>query len=886
MAATDSKKWWERFPGVSAAKEQAAGLRKAQNELVTKRDNARVAEGEAANTLRKKNAPNAYDPVIPKGQRVQYGDIPPVKLADAIPAARVDPNKVVRPNDNITLDYTSTPNDFEPGSINEQRQQDAELAERRRSGRLPNPEPATPEVYTASRGASPALERGATRLDSVTTPDQVIVGGKTYPNRAAYEADRALTEAASLVDKVKRGIPVDASKEAIQKAFEMVKSAGAAVGSGQVAATIGSTLGTQAKSFAGAAGNSVPYVSGAPNAPPALESPEITDLKAQEVSLRDALNNPGLSPAQQSEIAAELTTVQRSLASADIDPNAPKMTEIDGQIKPDPRDADFNKGQATTLGNGADRTVAADLDAQIAGFDEPDAPPPISDADIDAQSEQPKAQRTIKERAVDAYGAAKEKVGLGPASGEPKPPKGPGRISKTLRATGGASAILEGADLATKYINNLGDVGFDEANRIAKEGIEDTATEAAAGLGRQATRIDQGKYGEAATAAGDFAIDSAKGFAQLPGSIYDQGGRMGYNLRNALGFGVPESGIYRADPNNPRKVLQGQTTDQTSQEALDDVNAGRVADLEAFDNAPEKAVRDANAQALIDQSRAESGDKGLRSGTQRVVPPSNGSYFINNGAGASGIDGLAGGTGGVAQGQKQFFRDMKPAFPQTSGLRAARAEILNRGKFANGNRFSDNVDGNWAAEMAGARMRANENTTAAYNDRTAASLRGANITANTAANTANEKRYTDLGARLDSTDADIKRNAKTDAFYGFLNEKEQQGGQYNPNSAYARQAGNILRREITDMSDPNVPKAIWNSLAPAFLGGGGMGALQWLNGNLNMGGQFDSMTIDPDGTIRAMSSDGPVKSINLGFIPDADTAVFARQVLENTPEKK
>ena len=940
MAATDSKKWWERFPGVSAAKEQAAGLRKAQNEYVTKRGDATLAEGKAANTLRNKNAPNAYDPIIPKGQRVQHGDIPDVQLANAKPSVRTDPNKVVQSNPRAgenpgNLRNSPQGRDVNPNSINAQRQFDADLEAKRQSGRLPNPEPAVSEVYTVAEGSSPALERGNNRINSATTPDQVIVGGKTYPNRAAYEADRAITEAASLVDKVKRGIPVDASKEAIQKAIEMVKSAGAAVGSGQVAATIGSTLGTQGRSAVEGAMNSVPYASGAPNAPPVPESPEITDLKAQEVSLRDALNNPGLSPAQQSEIAAELTTVQRSLASADIDPNAPDMTEIDGQIKPDPRDADFNKGQATTLGNGTD----PDLDAQIAGFDEPNTPPPRSDADINAEIDRlnavaqnksypksqrnaaaaraaellglgtPKAQKNIVQRvgaglknALPAVLGGTKAETIDPNTINPETHRPDGSKRQTLREhlkpngqpfgkfklAGGAVAAGFIPEIAAGIALSVEEGTFkeDAANMFKQfpDAMADFLKRAVTDPGELAKEIGMDAVDELANlknnaiaGLGAFnEITSGRGGRMGPSGVtFDTPGQTAFDMAREQ---LPDNDVFDRRPNSPQNLRSAQ-------------NANTAKD-----------AKDVKAQDLIDQSRA--GDKGLRSGAARTnyVEPglrqdrrqiTDEQYQVNNFRVNDIQADQEPGTGFMQSqgpdGNFETFIDARHQPERTTtprGLDAARAEILNRGKFANGNRFSDNVDGNWAAEMAGARMRADENKTAAFNDRTAASLRGANMTANTAANEANEKRYTDLGARLDSTDADIKRNAKTDAFYGFLNEKEQQGGRYNPNSAYARQAGNILRRGITEMSDPNVPKAIWNSLMPAFLGGGGMGALQWLNGNLNMGGQFDSMTVDPDGTIRAMSSDGPVKSINLGLIPDTDTAVFARQVLRNTPEKK
>ena len=106
-------------------------------------------------------------------------------------------------------------------------------------------------------------------------------------------------------------------------------------------------------------------------------------------------------------------------------------------------------------------------------------------------------------------------------------------------------------------------------------------------------------------------------------------------------------------------------------------------------------------------------------------------------------------------------------------------------------------------------------------------------------------------------------------------------GVYDPNNADAMQASNIITRNAVDATDIGLAKGVWNSLMPAFLAGGGMGALQFLNGELSINGSvpYEGLQFDDDGTLMAKSSDPAAGWINLGYIDDPDTANFLRQIL-------
>jgi hypothetical protein len=798
-----------------AVNERVQGLSKAREEYINKQETARVAAGQDAQDKINNAAADKADPVIKNPTDPK----PVIDLREAKPTVTPIPDSKKNPR------YRpSTTGNVEPGSINDLRAQEIARDKKQRDvKKIPKKkqDPKPDFKFETAPGASPAVERGADGLNKdiftgTNASTQYIDAKGNVLSAAQYHTQQNMDKAKTILADTKSG---KYTPEVIKNAAEFVKTGG-------VSEFLGEQAGVQAKSASAGLNKSVPYSSDA--AAIAAEAPLKTSTGAtpDDIVLKGASENVGL-----------------------------------GQAK------------GETFQNQAESFV---------------------------ETEQPKASRTIKERAADAFNAAKEKVGLGQASdtpdvpGNPEPPK-TSRTKAVVKGVSGAGAVVEGADLAAKYINNLSDVGFDEANQIAKQGILDTVTEASAGLGRQATRIDQGKFGEAADAAGDFALDSLKGLAKLPGSIYDQGGRAGYNLRNALGFGVPESGIYRADPNDPRKVLQGQTTDQTSQESLDDVNAGRVDDLTKFD-------RDNSSQDLIDQSFADS-ERGssspppvtdLRTGAREngstsYVPPGQNQdrrqitdeqYLTNNlRANEIGADQTPG-TGFMQSrgpdGNFETFIDGRgqpePA-PQERGLGAARNEIDGRG------RFSDNPRSNLLGEFALSRQTADENKVGAVNARTAATLRGQNTTANTAARKANEDRFNKIDDELGSGDPTRIRNAMTGVYGRFQNAVNQ--GNYDPNSADAMQASNIITRNAVDAADIGLPEGIWNSLMPRFLAGGGRGALDFLNGELSINGSvpYEGLKFGEDGTLKAKSSDPATGWIDLGYIEDADTANFMRQIL-------
>ena len=500
----------------------------------------------------------------------------------------------------------------------------------------------------------------------------------------------------------------------------------------------------------------------------------------------------------------------------------------------------------------------------------------------------PKASRTVGER-----------LGLGPkpidpATGEPvTKTKKPSKTLAAVKGIGGAATVLEAGDLGATYAANVAEYGLDEANRRAKEGVSDFVDESTAGLSRQATRLDQGKFGEAASAAGDFAVETGKHIAGLPASIYDQGGRLGYSLRNYLGSGAPESGIYRADPNDPRKVLQGQTTDIGSQEALDITNAGRADELAAFDaeNGVVQPPAPEEGQQLIDEARAGDQPAGLRSAKNMVAPPNNHSYFINNQT-------------GEAPGEKQFFHDIEKNFPESQqpeqGLRGARNELSNRNRFLSDERrqqqmlrrlerggqdVPDKKAFNPAANMMGLFAQGRQNATdreqSAYEDRTTAGLTAAAGTSQSTANTATQKARAKEASEIyqQVADPETRKVGMSRAVSQMTADIEN--GVQDSTDPVSIAASDMIAQSIMEANDTGVLKGVWNSLMPAFLGGGGKGIRAFFSGEplLNSQNIPQSLAIDEDGDVIIKSADPTVRGIDIGNEMDASMLSFLRRTL-------
>jgi hypothetical protein len=871
------------------------------NQAADRRAEKTLAQGTAANKKRNDTVADNSDVVITNPR----DEWTPVTLADSKPTVMIDPNKPVEPNP-LVLDNpgdlrNSPEGRVNPNSINAQQQFDANLAAKRQAERLPDPKPPVPEVYEIQPGATPALERGLNRAEAAvaTATNPVTVDGQVYTSRAAYEASRVQAELTDIAERIKQNIPV--AKAEYDKLSAAVKS-------GEFATQVGGAIGTQAKSLGTGAANSVPYVE--PNA-----YVEQQQKLAEEYARLEAMaNDESLSPAQREEARLQLDDNLNKPAGGDVDPNAPKMNEIDGRILPT-----FDQKQAVTLGNGSSRDVEApDLDAQInEGFGEPNAPPPRTDAEINAEIDRqlaiagnkdiPKANRnaaaaeaarlqgtetgdrTWLGKTVDTLNPANW-MNKTPDSGEPKPPKGPGKTYKAFRAGGAGLGLLEAGDLIGEYVNNRADYGEEEADRIAIEGVTGAIDEAGAGLRRQGTRIDQGKYGEAAKAAGNFALDSLKGTAQVPGNFRDQVARLSYNF-----WDQPESGI----------TFPKDTPRMTSEEALAGYDERSAAELKAFDNAQAgdvaETAREEAGQDSSNKNENKAGNNGTAptsdARTTSYVPPglkqdrrgiSDEQYQVNNfrvndiqadqepGTGFMQSQGPDGNFETFIDGRGQ----PEPRAQQERGLGAARNEIDGRGRYANGNRYSDSPDANFLAELAGGRMRAtnrtltdSENRTQAANEKNAIDLRGQIIDKNTAARQAQSEEASEIWKMLGNPDTkELGEDRALSQLTSNLNT-----GNMDPGNKVNQIASEIIANKVLEQLDTNVFKATWNSLMPAFLGGGGMGMMQFFNGEEIL----DTPTNDV-GDIILRSSEPTVDGINVGEAFPTKIQSLLRQRLNDT----
>ena len=468
--------------------------------------------------------------------------------------------------------------------------------------------------------------------------------------------------------------------------------------------------------------------------------------------------------------------------------------------------------------------------------------PTLRSAEPAAGPAQPKPQRTVLGRGLDAAAKIPDRLVNKPIppTGPPEPPKQRFGRTKAVAGTGlrvgGALAIPE---IAAKVAGSVQRGTFlEDAERLITD-----APEMVGDLIRYVTENPE--------RAGKEAVNW---IANLPNDVVAGLGSFNETV-SGRNFDVPASGITGAPATN--------TFEMADQKPFGDLS---VFDLEE-DGAPPQ-----EGQELIDESFApREQSTGLRTASNNIVPQSNDSFFINN-------------QGGEAPGEKQFFRDLPQAFPQAQqGLRGAREELSNR------NRFSDDPLANLAGEFAQSRVssdRAAFDQTERKNASSLASAIGTSQnTANTAALKADADRFNKIDEGLNSEDDRTRRNTQSSVFNEMINQVNQ--GVVNPNNADIRQASNIITRAVVDQGDVGLPKAIWNSLAPALLGGGGRGALDLLNGDpsINGGIPFADIAFDDGGNLVARSTDPDADIVNLGYIKDPDTANFLRQILDVHKQK-
>ena len=500
----------------------------------------------------------------------------------------------------------------------------------------------------------------------------------------------------------------------------------------------------------------------------------------------------------------------------------------------------------------------------------PPAAPGAPEAPAAATSESaPKSQRTVLGKVVDGV-------------------KGFDPLNKPVATDsgGGKTAGLKGkVGSAIKGVGALGTadlVGqFGKAIALNDENAPEVIANAVGDFTNHVTKsISDGNGMELVKELGDALIRSP---ATIISSFSDVGARLGGEELKFIANGLERLGVPREYI--PEIFLPSQITGENADFAasLRDINdpdylpqteGGKI--IKSLDGQLPDALRFSGGQEEVAPpeftGQSAPAPQGLRE-----QPAGNGSFFINNGPGGSGIEGLAGGTGGEAQGEKQFFDDLPQAFPEAAnaprGLSAAQQEISGRG------RFSDDPLANFAGEATRSRLQSNRVRNDLFEDRTNRLGLSAASTAGTAARAAEAKRYSEIDAGLNSEDERVRRNTRTGVFGNFTNQINQ--GNYDPNSADARQTANIVTRSVIDGANPGFGAAVWNSLAPAILGGGGRGALDFLNGdaNINGGTPFADIAFDGEGNLMAKSTDPDAELVNLGFVSDPDTANFLRQML-------
>jgi len=509
------------------------------------------------------------------------------------------------------------------------------------------------------------------------------------------------------------------------------------------------------------------------------------------------------------------------------------------------------------------RSAAAPEDVVLKGPAEPAGlrtpPPEVPGAAAVDTPEAPKPQRTVLGNAVDNIKGIPDRLLNKSGTPTPPPAAGPGRVRSGVNLGGRIVGGLALPAIASTIAQSVQD-------GTVQEDVTEIVKEAPEALGNFVEELIRDPVGMAK----EIGQDAVNAIVNLPAGMIAGLGAFNEITSGRNGV-IPASGITGAP-----------------EQTVFDVVREQFPTFDLFGDGSQSgppSASDPSAQNITPPPAAGLRQNAPAEAPATVAPASNESFFINQGAGGSGFEGLAGGTGGEAEGEKQFFRDLPQAFSQQErGLGAARNEIAGRGRFS-----EDNAVANFAGEFAQARGASDRAKLDSFDARTAAGLSSAAgssaNTARTAARKANEDRFKDIDEGLNSENATTVRNTKTGVFGRFRNQLRQ--GNFDMNAADTMQAANVITREVTDAADVGLGGALWNSLAPALLGGGGRGALDFLNGELSIDGSvpYESIRLDKDGNLMARSTDPATGELNLGFIQDKDTAVFLRQVLKAHEDK-
>lgn len=542
-----------------------------------------------------------------------------------------------------------------------------------------------------------------------------------------------------------------------------------------------------------------------------------------------------------------------------------------------------------------------------------------------ATGDAPRASRTVGQRATDAFNTARETVGLGAAKttptevvppGTPPPPTPDGRIKSTVKNVfrgAGALAIL---DIGNMLIEPIMEKGFGQASADIANGLGTIIKDLPENTRKY---LAENSSGDIINDLQSVGVDIAKAMVDAPGAFGNsiavmlehlETGNLGgfesgvlFDENDPAGARARAAGLRSAENNgNNFDVVRGASSffdggeNTVSPENINDFLADGIGQTPPPFPPPQQG------QPPIDDAVASDQTAGLR---QNFVPPGlnqtreqiSDEEFDANNANVNSIQrGLASGTGFLQsrrptdEGNENFatFIDGRgQPEPQQQGLRAARDEFSNR------NRFRD-PDISAFANLAGTFARVRQASDRAEFDQTeranAATLAGAVGTAQSKAQSDFLKTRTKEASEIYSqfADSDSRPVAMRRAISQFTSDIE--GGGPNPDDPVSIAASDMIAQELMEKANPNIPRAIWNSLMPAFLGGGGRGLLDFLSGEplLNSQNLPMSLALDEDNDIIIESTDPTVRGIDIGNNLDASLLNFLRRTLpkrvdEDTP---
>lgn len=523
-------------------------------------------------------------------------------------------------------------------------------------------------------------------------------------------------------------------------------------------------------------------------------------------------------------------------------------------------------------------------------------PPPDVPGAAPVAEAAPKPQRNIGQRIGDAAGKGFDTLknalpdfggGTPPASVDPAVKS---RVQK-LKATLGPALL---ADLGTMYANEVAQFGLEEgtASAAKKTGvaISEIVDLAAAGeIGEIGKGVAIGLADLPGRLASNIPTSLAGGFSSINeglASLADSVGLDGANFR-AVGEASDQFIKDVNDPyyagDNPLVALigafkHGSVADIGQVPAALRQLTGREPSSTEVDSVVNLISPESNARVTGQVDEALAGSRaqdGLR-----AAPANNDSYFVNNGAGDSGFEGLAGGTGGEAEGEKQFLRDLPQAFPnqpeQERGLGAARNEISGRGRFN-----KDNAVANFAGEFAHARQSSDRAAFDQKERKNRSTLAGAASTANTAKERANADLSTEFYKGLNDPDPGVQKRTKNRIFADF--QKQRFDGNLDRNSASYQAAASLVTEGMVLADNEGLGSNVWNTLTTWF--GSGQGVFDLFNGQVSVNAGLPFKDIKFDGnemlvrsTETLLNDEGQTipNWVSIGEFQDPDVVNFLR----------